>query len=422
MNIDELTDRVLQADPNEPELTSMVCDLVNIRSEAGGESECARYLRDRLAERGFRARLQEVEEGRHNVLGILDTGKPGPTLMFMGHMDTSTYDHVDGPLGQRSHATLDNGWVFGLGVSNMKSAFAAYIHAVEMLKTQWSELTGRILVAGVVGETERAPVGDWEGRCFRGGGIGAQYMATHGGLADYCINGEPTGLKLQRGNAGYMFVEITFIGSAQHAFSKANAIDPIPRAMRAYDMLEVWGQKYSDRHQDEVMRPLVNVGAIHGGEAFKPSRTAEACSLYMNLNFVRGQTVMSVERELREALSNLFSDDPKAKYEVDVYLAKQPDLLDMSSPLIGAMSVGHEKVFHEPLPEASPPRYSVSSDNPVFSQFGVQGIQYGAGGIGLGGGITVNEPGIGEVVSMEKLAACTKVYAAAAAWLLGIGN
>jgi len=419
MHADRLTEQVLQADCSDDELTALVVDLVNIRSEAGYEDDVARYLRDQMAERGFRTALQEVEEGRNNVLGVLDTGRPGPSLMFMGHMDTSTYHHVDGPPGMRSEAMVKDGWVYGLGVSNMKSAFAGYLAATDMLRSSWSELGGRILIAGVVGETERAPVGQWSGRRFRGGGIGAQYMASHGGLADYCINGEPTGLKLQRGNAGYMFVEVRFVGSAQHAFSKASAIDPLPRAIRAYERLQAWGEEYSSRHQDDVMRPLVNVGAVHGGEPFKPSRTAESCSLYMNLNFVRGQTAMAVERELSEALHALFADDPAARFEINVFLAKPPHLLEETSPLVRAMGEGHQKVFGTPIPEVSPPRYSVSSDNPIFAQYGVQAIQYGAGGINLSGGITVNEPGLGEVLGIENLASCARVYAVAAAQLLG---
>lgn len=416
--IDRLADRVLQAAPANDELVSMVTELVNIPSQAGSEDEVARYLLQRLTTRGFRAQLQEVEPDRHNVFGVLDTGRPGPTLMFMGHMDTSTHHRPNGPAGMRAEATVDNGWIFGLGVSNMKSAFAAYLTAVEMLKAVWADINGRIVIAAVVGETERAPVAQWEGKAYRGGGIGAQYMASHGVLADYCINGEPTGLKLQRGNAGYMFVEITFRGFAQHGFSKANAVDPLPRVVRAYQRLQVWAESYSDRHQDDVMRPLVNIGAIHGGEAFKPSRTAETCSLYLNVNFVRGQTAMDVKRELQAELHDLFRDDKDARFEVDIYLAKQPHLLEMDSELIAAMKAGHQNVFGTPLPEVSPARFSVSSDNPVFAHYGVQAIQYGAGGISLSGGITVNEPGVGEVLSIENLAACSKVYAVAAARLL----
>ncbi len=418
VHIDRLADRVLQAAPPNDELISMVTDLVNIPSKPGFEDEVARYLLDRLTVRGFRAQLQEVEPDRHNLFGVLDTGRPGPTLMFMGHMDTSTHHRLNGPAGMRAEATVDNGWIFGLGVSNMKSAFAAYLTAVDMLKAAWPDINGRIVVAAVVGETERAPVAQWQGRGYRGGGIGAQYMASHGVLADYCINGEPTGLKLQRGNAGYMFVEVTFRGFAQHGFSKANAIDPLPRAVRAYERLQTWAESYSDRHQDDVMRPLVNIGAIHGGEAFKPSRTAETCSLYLNINFVRSQTVMDVERELQAELRELFADDKGARFEVDVYLAKQPHLLETNSELVIAMKAGHQNVFGGPLPEVSPTRYSVSSDNPIFAQYGVQAIQYGPGGISLSGGITVNEPGIGEVLSIENLVSCTKVYALAATQLL----
>src|SRR5262249_47598257 len=104
--------------------------------------------------------------------------------------------------------------------------------------------------------------------------------------------------------------------------------------------------------------------------------------------------------------------------EVDVYLAKQPHLLETDSELVIAMKAGHQNVFGGPLAEVSPARYSVSSDNPIFAQYGVQAIQYGAGGISLSGGITVNEPGIGEVLSIDNLASCAKVYALAAMQLL----
>jgi acetylornithine deacetylase/succinyl-diaminopimelate desuccinylase-like protein len=127
---------------------------------------------------------------------------------------------------------------------------------------------------------------------------------------------------------------------------------------------------------------------------------------------------MDVERELQAELRELFADDKDARFEVNVYLAKQPHLLETGSELIIAMKAGHQNVFGAPLPEVSPARYSVSSDNPVFAQFGVQAIQYGAGGISLSGGITVNEPGVGEVLSIENLASCAKVYASAATQLL----
>jgi acetylornithine deacetylase/succinyl-diaminopimelate desuccinylase-like protein len=77
--------------------------------------------------------------------------------------------------------------------------------------------------------------------------------------------------KLQRGNAGYMFVEVTFRGFAQHGFSKANAIDPLPRAVRALERLQTWAESYSDHHQDDVMRPLVNIRSRQSTDQTAPT-------------------------------------------------------------------------------------------------------------------------------------------------------
>ncbi|MGH8913090.1 MAG: hypothetical protein ACRDZM_01085, partial [Acidimicrobiia bacterium] len=62
------------------------------------------------------------------------------------------------------------------------------------------------------------------------------------------------------------------------------------------------------------------------------------------------------------------------------------------------------------------------SDNSPLFEFGIPGITYGAGGINLSGEYSMYEPGLGEVVKIENLAACSRVYAAAAGRLLSSGQ
>ena len=77
--------------------------------------------------------------------------------------------------------------------------------ALQMLRDSGVKLKGDIVVAGVVGEIEKAPIDNWQGARYRGGGFGARFMLNHGVTADFCINGEPTGMRLQTANAGYIF-------------------------------------------------------------------------------------------------------------------------------------------------------------------------------------------------------------------------
>ena len=72
------------------------------------------------------------------------------------------------------------------------------------------------MASGVAGESEKAPVRgamrDYQGRRYRGSGHGARYLLTHCEPIDYAIVGEPSGLYVVNGQAGYLFVKIVIWG------------------------------------------------------------------------------------------------------------------------------------------------------------------------------------------------------------------
>src|SRR6185437_14993597 len=96
----------------------------------------------------------------------------GACLMFNGHMDTSYVgdeDYLpDGP-GFRPKAVIDDDWIYGLGIYNMKGGLACFIHAAEILKRSKVELAGDLIIACVAGEIEKAQVDRYQGRLYRGG-------------------------------------------------------------------------------------------------------------------------------------------------------------------------------------------------------------------------------------------------------------
>lgn len=400
-------------------MVEMTCDLVNIPSETGSEGAIARYVADRFSDIGLRVEMQQVEAGRSNVMARWRGARPGPRLMFLAHFDTSTSPGADLPPGFQPQAVIEDGWIYGLGVSNMKCALAAFHSAIQMLQRSQAELAGEILVAGVVGEIEKAPVDEWQGKRFRGGGIGARVMLNRGVTANFCINGEPTGLRLQTGNAGYVFARLSIRGSQQHTFSKELAIDPIEKAFRLRQAILDFETTYIDRHRHPAMKPLINVGAIYGGHPFKPSLTAGSCNLYVHVNLTPDQTVNEVRTELEDFLDRQRHEDPDLAVSLDFYLASNGHYLEADHPLPTAVARAHNEVFGTEVTHPNPERYSVSSDNSPLAEFGIPGVTYGAGGINLSGDYSMYEPGIGEVVSIDNLAASARVYAAAAIDLLG---
>ncbi len=404
---------------DETATVEMATDLVNIPSPTGEEGAIGDYVARRYEELGLRVRMQEVEPGRNNVIARLKGTGGGPTLMFLAHFDTSTNPGEDLPFGFQPNAVVRDGWIHGLGISNMKNAFAGYFSALQMLRDAGVKLKGDVVVAGVVGEIEKAPIDEWRGARYRGGGFGARYMVNHGVTADFCINGEPTGLRLQTANAGYIFARVGIRGSTQSTFSRNVAIDPIPKAFRLHAAIQRWEAEFQRRHPHPYMKPLISVGAIYGGYPFKPSLTAGFCNVYVHINTIPGHDILGVQRELEEVVAEERKSDPQLDASVELYFASNGHEIDIGHPLPQAVAAAHREVFGAEVIRPNPERYSISSDNSPLAEFGIPGITYGAGGIDRSGQYNMYEPGVGELVSVTNLASCARVYAFAAIQLLG---
>src|SRR5947208_5370852 len=195
---------------------------------------------------------QEVEEGRPNVIGTLKGMGGGATLMFCAHMD-----HFDNP----QETVVEDNRIYGRGLVNMKAAFPCYIEAVAAIQRAGVKLKGDIIIAGVVGEIEKAQIGRFRGKSYRGAGVGARYLMDHGVTADMCIIGEPTGLQLQIGNAGLIWAEVTIDGKAENFVIQAGKVA---------QAIQDWEKEYQKEYKHPFMLPTVQIGAIEGGNPFKP--------------------------------------------------------------------------------------------------------------------------------------------------------
>src|SRR5712692_4790532 len=225
-------------------------DLINIDSPTGREGEVAEEYASKLRALGMKVVLQEVEQGRQNVLATLRGRNPsGATLMFNGHLDTS-FAASESPDILRAISpvyrfeppwgyTKEN-WIYGMGAFNMKSALAAYLAAVRALQDSGFSAGGDILIAGVVGEIEKTQVDNYKGPGFRGYGHGTAYLIAHGGTADVAVLGEPTGLRLMEAHSGICWFKISLKGTlihTAHALGTGNVVQQMNRIVTA---LEEW--------------------------------------------------------------------------------------------------------------------------------------------------------------------------------------
>ena len=415
-----IRDRIVRA-VSKARVGEITEQLTNIPSPTGGEAEISDFLAKELERIGLEVSLQEVEEGRNNVIAKLrgKGGGRGRNLMFNAHFDTSATD-ADNIPGQVSKAVREGDWIYGLGASNMKNAFAGYIGAVEALMETGVNLSGDILITGVVGEIEKAPVSHYQGIGYRGGGSGARFLMSHGCVADLAIIGEPTGMRIQLGNTGYIFAKITTQGIGQHTFSKDKGVDAIEKMIKIREGLKGWEANYRRRHPHPFMLVSVGISAIEGGLPFKPSFCpAPSCTLYVHVTTLPGTTPVEVRDELLEWLDRIEAKGPELHAEVDFYMVSNGYETSPDHELVKTVHGIHEEVFKKTPLYPEPARYSVSSDGGPISEYGCTSITYGAGGITPSGVYSMYDGAKGECLNVMNLANVTKSYALAAYDLVG---
>jgi acetylornithine deacetylase len=402
------------------ELVEFVVDLVNTASPTGAEAAIGDLVAERFAGLGLDIERQEVEPGRSNVIGMWRGSGSGHSLMFNGHFDTGLSGREPGlPFGLRPAARIVDDWIYGLGVSNMKSAFACYYGAIRALQLVGLAPVGDIVVAGVVGETEKAPTAEYQGSGFRAGGWGTLYASLHGVLADAAIDGEPTGLRVQTGNSSYAFARVRTRGRAQHTWSKEHGIDAIDRAVRLLAELRRWEPVFEAAHAHPRIGSRIGFGAIAGGRPFQPCvNPAAMCDLFLDLRFPPDASMTDVRREVRAFLDDVRATDPDLESELSFFLCRNGYEIGDDEPVVRAVESAHRAILGDEPGRPEKYRYDVSADTSILHEFGVPGLTYGPGGIRRDGGYSVYDD-FGELVSIDNLLACTKVYALAALELTG---
>jgi acetylornithine deacetylase len=164
--------------------------LIDIPSVSGEEQEVGRFLASHLEGLGYRVELQEVEQGRANVLAT--TGARARVVLST-HMDTV-------PPFIASSETEEH--IAGRGACDAKGIIAAQTFAAERLRAEGADEIGLLFTV----DEEL-------------GSLGARRANTHA-LArecEYLINGEPTCNRLAVGSKGSLRLRLKTEGRAAHS-------------------------------------------------------------------------------------------------------------------------------------------------------------------------------------------------------------
>lgn len=372
------------------ELVRFALEICNIDSPVGHEGEVGEYLYRWLHSEGFAARKIGLQSDRFNLLGTLPGTGGGYSLIFNSHMDTAVPREPDLVHSDPSDPVYHSAWaegelLVGEGICNDKGPMAAFLIAARAIKKSGRKLKGDLLVSGVINETGGEPTdGDTPGAYRQSKDLGARFLITHGGVADYALIAEGTGFGLVWVEAGEFWYKVT-LRSNQPPFytpyvpertTLAASPNMIVAAAAAIEAIENWAAEYQRRNvyrsPGGTVVPKVQIGGIESGYRQKPVHSPQICHLYLDVRSVPGQDPLVTKAELGKALSSIGVANTVELYHFRPgYEARNVDRF------AEAVKRAHRATFGDEPKPAFVETSSMWRDINAFNEVGIPAITYG---------------------------------------------
>jgi len=383
-------------------LVKAATELCDVASPTGYEKAAACLFEERMRREGLSTSLQLIAPERANALGTLEGSGGGKTLMLIGHLDTWLHPDENGVhnLGKPPAATLvDDQWVCGLNVSNMKGALASYLAAVSAVKRAGISLAGDVVIAAVAGSMQNAPIDEFQGEPFRGYAVGTQHMLVRGRVADMCVLGEPTNLRIITRNFGSTHARITVSPDGG-----SDGCDVVESAATVARELAPWLADYQSRKTIEGVVPQAKVFAIKGGTPWRPWQMSSA-AIYVHLETPPRELPINTKRELQQAVETIRTKHPEWELSLDVYASNPGAAVADDSPIVTAVRESHTQALGE---EPETGVVSWHSDAGHLNRYGIPTVNYG---VSPRTGADAAPQELGDCLHIDDLMDITRVYA-----------
>ena len=345
-------------------------------SQTEGERELARVMAREMEAIGVQAELQPFDDGqRFNAIGRLKGTGGGKSLLFNGHLDTNpvTEGWTVDPWG----GLVDDKFIYGIGVSNMKAGDAAYFCAVKTLLDTGVRLKGDVILTYVVGELQ--------------GGVGTLAAIRNGVKADYFINSEPSDLAAVTMHAAALSFVIELTGDTRHLSKREQSVDAIAAACDLIPRINA--MTFSDARSD-VHRSINrgHVGVVHGAlgrelEEWRPPQVSDFVRIRGSARYAPGQTQEGVLADLAAELTELEKRFPglKAKLVPEMIEGRPlmpPFEVSPTSRIVTSINAAYEAVRGEKQPTGAitPTRFYGTDAGHLYHELGMEGIVCGPGG------------------------------------------
>jgi len=344
-------------------------------TQTPGERNLAEHMVEQMRALGIDAYLQEVEGDRVNAIGVWKGAGGGKSLLFNGHLDTNpaTEGWTVDPWG----GLVDERFIYGIGVSNMKSGDAAYFCAVKSLIERGVRLKGDVVLTFVVGELQ--------------GGVGTLAAIRRGIRADYFINSEPTDLQALTMHAAAFTFIVELNGVTRHMSKREEAVDAIMAACELIPELNAMTFSGAPGPEHQSIN-RVHVGVVHGAlgrelHEWRPPQVADMVRIKGSGRYAPGQTEDGAIADIRRVLDRLEARHPGLKAKVIPERQQgRPGMpafeVKKNSRIVQALNRAYRTVrgIDQPTGAMRPPGFYGTDAGHFYQQLGMEGVVCGPGG------------------------------------------
>ncbi len=321
------------------------------------------------------------------VVARYDTGRPGRTLQFNGHLDTVHLPFVP--------PRVEAGILYGSGASDMKGGVAAMCEAMRALRDADALRSGRILVTAH--DLHESPWGD---------GSQVDGLIDRGFLGDGVLLPEYLSDRLPVVGRGLAILEARITRDGQPVHEVLGGIEQ-PSVIRAGAEL-VRRLAELDTALQEQTHPLASrascfVGQVHSGEIF--NQAPVEFRLSGTRRWLPGAPIADLRQEYQELLAEV-ARQTGTHAEGQFVVARDAFELNESDPLVSAFQTAHEAISGRRLPRGAKP--FVDDGNTFVARGRVPAITHGPDAKGAH---TLNEAvPVAELVRVARVYALTAVH------------
>ncbi|MBM4171587.1 MAG: YgeY family selenium metabolism-linked hydrolase [Ignavibacteria bacterium] len=270
-------------------LFGLIQRLIQIKSYSGDEKEIVEFIAAKMNEFGFD---EAYHDNFGNAIGRIGNGPI--KIMYDAHIDTvkvtETENWVRPPFG----GVIENGKIYGRGAVDEKPAMAGFMIAGKILKSLYgNNFSFTLYIIGSVLEEDAD-------------GYPLYHIIENEGIKpDFVLLGEPTDLKVYRGQRGRMELKITTTGKSAHGAHNQKGINAIYKMMPIISEIEKLDKKLKPK-------PTLGKGSITVSNVISKAPSmcsvSDFCQIHIDRRMTIGENKSSVVRELKEIIKKHKSD------------------------------------------------------------------------------------------------------------------